>query len=76
MSQRRQPGRPARELGESSRFQGTRLAIPHDLVRLHGGDVDVQSLGVGHGATFAVTFRASDAPALPPGESRPAPQES
>lgn len=42
---------------------GLGLAIVHDLVRLHGGDVEVHSPGVGHGATFAVTLRASDAPA-------------
>ncbi len=43
---------------------GLGLAIVHDLVRLHGGDVEVRSAGVGQGATFAVTFRASDAPAV------------
>ena len=40
---------------------GLGLAIVHDLVRLHGGDVEVHSPGIGQGATFAVTFRASDA---------------
>jgi PAS domain S-box-containing protein len=44
---------------------GLGLAIVHDLVRLHGGDVEVRSPGVGQGATFAVTFRASEAPAVP-----------
>jgi PAS domain S-box-containing protein len=39
---------------------GLGLAIVHDLVRLHGGDVEVRSPGVGQGTTFAVTFRASD----------------
>lgn len=41
---------------------GLGLAIVHDLVRLHGGDVDVRSAGIGQGATFAVTFRASTVP--------------
>ena len=41
---------------------GLGLAIVHDLVRLHGGEVEVQSAGVGLGATFVVTLRASDAP--------------
>jgi PAS domain S-box-containing protein len=50
---------------------GLGLAIVYDLVRLHGGDVEVQSPGVGKGATFAVTFRASDAPA--PAADRPKP---
>ena len=39
---------------------GLGLAIVHDLVRLHGGDVEVSSAGVGKGATFVVTLRASD----------------
>jgi len=43
---------------------GLGLAIVHDLVRLHGGDVEARSPGVGKGATFAVTFRASDDAAL------------
>ena len=50
---------------------GLGLAIVHDLVRLHGGDVDVRSAGVGEGATFAVSFRASDAPAAVARRSRP-----
>jgi len=41
---------------------GLGLAIVHDLVRLHGGEVAVRSPGVGQGATFAVTLRASDGP--------------
>ncbi len=41
---------------------GLGLAIVHDLVRLHGGEVEVRSPGVGQGATFAVTLRASDGP--------------
>ena len=39
---------------------GLGLAIVHDLVRLHGGEVEVSSSGVGQGATFVVTLRASD----------------
>jgi len=49
---------------------GLGLAIVHDLVRLHGGDVEARSPGVGKGATFAVTFRASDDAALPAESSR------
>ena len=54
---------------------GLGLAIVHDLVRLHGGDVEVRSPGPGAGATFTVTFRASDVPpvaAKPPRTSRQA----
>jgi PAS domain S-box-containing protein len=42
---------------------GLGLAIVHDIVRLHGGDVEVRSPGPGQGSTFVVTLRASDAPA-------------
>jgi PAS domain S-box-containing protein len=45
---------------------GLGLAIVYDLVRLHGGDVVGRSPGVGRGATFAVTLRASDAPVRAP----------
>ena len=38
---------------------GLGLAIVHDLVRLHGGEVDVRSDGLGKGATFTVHLRAS-----------------
>src|SRR5262252_442683 len=38
---------------------GLGLAIVHDLVRLHGGEVDVRSDGLGKGATFTVVLRAS-----------------
>jgi PAS domain S-box-containing protein len=38
---------------------GLGLAIVRDLIRLHGGDVDVRSGGVGRGATFTITLRAS-----------------
>jgi CheY-like chemotaxis protein len=41
------------------------LAIVHDLVRLHGGDVDVHSDGAGRGATFVVTLRATPAVSRP-----------
>ena len=51
---------------------GLGLAIVHDLVRLHGGEVEVRSPGIGEGATFAVTFRASDAPAAAAGRPKPA----
>ena len=37
---------------------GLGLAIVRDLVRLHGGDVDVHSPGLNQGATFGVTLRA------------------
>jgi CheY-like chemotaxis protein len=50
---------------------GLGLAIVHDLVRLHGGDVKVQSPGVGGGATFTVTFRASDARAVATDRPKP-----
>jgi PAS domain S-box-containing protein len=50
---------------------GLGLAIVHDLVQLHGGEVEVKSNGLGHGATFAVTFRASDAPAVASEQRRP-----
>ena len=38
---------------------GLGLAIVRDLIRLHGGDVEVRSAGVGRGATFTITLRAS-----------------
>ena len=43
---------------------GLGLAIVHDLVRLHGGDIEVASPGVDQGATFVVTFRASEEPQI------------
>jgi signal transduction histidine kinase/ActR/RegA family two-component response regulator len=45
---------------------GLGLAIVHDLVRLHGGDVTVDSPGIDQGATFTVTFNACDAPPVAP----------
>ena len=38
---------------------GLGLAIVHDLVRLHGGEVDVRSDGLGKGAAFTVVLRTS-----------------
>ena len=38
---------------------GLGLAIVHDLVRLHSGEVDVHSDGPGKGAAFTVLLRAS-----------------
>jgi len=38
---------------------GLGLAIVRDLTRLHGGDVEVRSDGLGRGTTFAVTLRAT-----------------
>src|SRR5262249_12914812 len=50
---------------------GLGLAIVHDLVQLHGGDVEVSSPGVGRGTTFVVTFRASEEPPVAADHSRP-----
>ena len=38
---------------------GLGLAIVRDLTRLHGGEVEVQSAGVGRGSTFAITLRST-----------------
>ncbi len=43
---------------------GLGLAIVHDLVRLHGGTVEAASPGAGQGATFIVTFHASERPPI------------
>lgn len=51
---------------------GLGLAIVHDLVRLHGGEVEVASPGVDQGATFTVTFNASEIPPLPMDPPKPA----
>jgi len=42
---------------------GLGLAIVRDLIRLHGGDVEVQSDGVGRGAAFTITLRGTTAAA-------------
>ena len=42
---------------------GLGLAIVHDLVQLHGGNIEVRSPGVDQGATFVLTLHASEAPA-------------
>jgi PAS domain S-box-containing protein len=49
------------ESGTTRRYGGLGLglAIVHDLVRLHGGEVSVQSEGAGLGSTFVVTLRTS-----------------
>jgi signal transduction histidine kinase/ActR/RegA family two-component response regulator len=54
---------------------GLGLAIVHDLVRLHGGDVEVYSPGVDQGATFVVTLRAVDA-SVPAGGRRDRPRKA
>jgi signal transduction histidine kinase/ActR/RegA family two-component response regulator len=41
---------------------GLGLAIVHDLVRLHGGEIEVSSAGIDRGATFVVTFNDSETP--------------
>jgi PAS domain S-box-containing protein len=50
---------------------GLGLAIVHELVRLHGGNVEVHSRGVDQGATFVVTFHASDATRVASDAPRP-----
>jgi signal transduction histidine kinase len=42
---------------------GLGLSIVRRLVELHGGDVSVQSAGLGHGATFVVRLPTSSTPA-------------
>ncbi len=42
---------------------GLGLAIVHDLVALHGGDITVDSDGIGRGATFTMRLRTSAGPA-------------
>jgi len=51
---------------------GLGLAIVHDLVRLHGGEVEVTSRGIDQGATFVVTFTAIEMPPIAAGHPRPA----
>jgi CheY-like chemotaxis protein/anti-sigma regulatory factor (Ser/Thr protein kinase) len=50
---------------------GLGLAIVHDLVRLHGGEVEVDSPGVDQGATFVITFRASEERPVAADRARP-----
>jgi signal transduction histidine kinase/ActR/RegA family two-component response regulator len=50
---------------------GLGLAIVRDLVRLHGGEVEVRSPRIDRGATFAVTFRTTDAPPVASEQPRP-----
>lgn len=50
---------------------GLGLAIVHDLVRLHGGDVEVHSPGIDRGATFIVTLNASDGTLIAADHPRP-----
>ncbi len=50
---------------------GLGLAIVHDLVRLHGGEVEVTSPGIDQGATFVVTFSASEVPPIAADHPRP-----
>ncbi len=56
---------------------GLGLAIVHDLVRLHGGEVEVSSPGLDQGATFVVTLGASHVrPVAPKHPRRTAPPAS
>jgi PAS domain S-box-containing protein len=50
---------------------GLGLAIVHDLVRLHGGEVEVTSPGIDQGSTFVVTFGASELPPVAMGHPAP-----
>ena len=42
---------------------GLGLAIAHQLVRLHGGRIEADSAGIGHGATFTVRLPLTERPA-------------
>jgi PAS domain S-box-containing protein len=50
---------------------GLGLAIVSDLVRLHGGEVEVRSAGINQGSIFAVTFRAAEVPPVARDQPRP-----
>ncbi|HSF14905.1 MAG TPA: ATP-binding protein [Vicinamibacteria bacterium] len=43
----------------SARGLGVGLAITRQLVELHGGSIEAESLGIGHGSTFTVRFPRS-----------------
>jgi PAS domain S-box-containing protein len=54
---------------------GLGLAIVHDLVRLHGGEVRVESDGLGKGTTFILALRQAPAGPLAP-DRRPRSRQS
>jgi len=51
---------------------GLGLAIARAIVEAHGGEIRVESPGVGEGATFSVALPTVDAPAIPVRTSVPA----
>jgi signal transduction histidine kinase/ActR/RegA family two-component response regulator len=52
---------------------GVGLALARRLVELHGGTIEAESLGKGHGSVFAVTLPIDTAATTPVAEARPAP---
>jgi PAS domain S-box-containing protein len=50
---------------------GLGLSLVRQLVDMHGGQVSVTSHGLGHGATFTITFPAIATEALPPSRDLP-----